>query len=167
MRKIAAVSIYLMAVTLFAGCATSSATSKVQDDKTLAADAYNQGRFEEAAGYYQEILKGDTKDVEALFRLGNIYAKNNYPLKAVEFYEKALLVRSDFAPAWRNLAVVRLRQGLAAILESQSHLTAKDPLYRSNSEIIDELVKVPGLGASGKDVGGATAQARGDEHENR
>lgn len=167
MSKVATVALYLAAVTLFTGCATGSGSSKVENDKRLAADAYKQGKFQEAGGYYLKILKSDEKDVEALFRLGNINAKNNQPKVAVRFYEKALLVKSDFAPAWRNLAVVRLRQGLAAMLESQSHLSDNDPLYTSNVKIINELVKVPGLDNAGANSGKTAAQAKGVSNESR
>lgn len=151
MRKIAPVAIGLAALLVVSGCATGgSSSSGVGDDKSLAAEAYENNRLEQAGEYYTKILKTDPNNVEALFRLGNIHAKNNQPLKAVEFYEKALAVKSDLSPAWRNLAVVRLRQGLAAMMKSQNHLSKNDPLYISNLEIIKQLDKVPGLGSSEK-----------------
>lgn len=167
MSKVSTVALYLAVVTLFTGCATGSGSSKIDSDKRIATDAYKQGNFQQAEVYYLKILKKDQKDVEALFRLGNINVKNNQPKVAVRFYEEALLVKSDFAPAWRNLAVVRLRQGLAAMLKSQSHLSANDPLYMSNATIITELVKVPGLDNAGTNSGKTAAQAKGDTNESR
>jgi len=166
--KVEAVAVAGLVSLLFInGCVSGSPSSGAPGDKSLASEAYEKGRFDQAREYYMKILENDTDDIEALFRLGNIYAKNNQPRKAVEYYEKTIRVKSDFSPAWRNLGVVRLRQGLAAMMKSQKHLPVNDPLYISNLDIIRKLEKVPGLDAVGKNIRGETQRAKGAVYESR
>ncbi|MBI4829016.1 MAG: tetratricopeptide repeat protein [Nitrospinae bacterium] len=135
----------------FLACATTGETRLAEID-AMASSAYTQGDMEQAERHYRQLVAAPGAGFEAWFRLGNILARANRVDEAVKMYEKTLELRADFAPAWRNLAVLRLRQGLAALLESQARLDTGDPLYADNQAIIEALRRAPAFGAAGDNL---------------
>lgn len=137
----------------FLACATASGGSQtLAEVDAMASAAYTQGDMEQAERHYRQLAAAPGAGFEAWFRLGNILARANRVDEAVKMYEKTLELRADFAPAWRNLAVLRLRQGLAALLESQARLDTGDPLYADNQAIIEALRRAPAFGAAGDNL---------------
>ena len=139
-----------MAACVMAACAAAGPARLTEAD-ALASAAYTQGDMEQAERYYRQITAAPGAGFEAWFRLGNILARANRVDEAVQMYQKTLELRADFAPAWRNLAVVRLRQGMAALLESQARLAPGDPLYDDNQAVIEALRRAPTFGGAAGD----------------
>ena len=74
--------------------------------------AHRDGRLEEAATYYFQVLAQDYGNQYALFNLGVIEQTNyNRPVAAESFYRLALVSDPDFESALFNLAVLRRDQG--------------------------------------------------------
>lgn len=75
----------------------------------LATNYYSKGELDKAAYHFLKVYKQSEKDFVALSNLGNIYYDNHQDAKAIEFYEKALLVepqninlRCDLATCYSN-----------------------------------------------------------------
>ncbi len=69
-----------------------------------ATEAYNEGAFEEAIGYYEAIL-GDNQHSAALYyNLGNAYYKTGEIAPSIYYYEKALLLDPADPEIRNNLA---------------------------------------------------------------
>lgn len=141
--------IFMAALTLTAaaGCATGSGVDLVEL-KNGAAEDYSAGDYDAAMKKYERLLSRAPDDAEGWFRLGNIHARRQEPEKAAAAYEKTLSLEPSFSPAWRNLAVIRLRQGRAALIMSQAGLPEDHPLNESNRRMLDllELALSPGEG---------------------
>jgi len=72
---------------------------------------FNQGKFEEAIGYYKEAIRLAPNYAKAYFNLGNAYHSRNRYKEAVECYEKALELRPKFARGHNEYALLLLELG--------------------------------------------------------
>ncbi len=72
-------------------CAWSAAFAQGPEQAFQRGNAlYQQGKFAEAAGVYEEIIKNGSVSGELLFNLGNAYHKTGNMGKAILQYERAL-----------------------------------------------------------------------------
>lgn len=69
-----------------------------------AASAYNDGRYEEAAELYREIIENGQHSAAVYYNLGNTYYKMNRIAPSIYYYEKALLLDPDDQEIKNNLA---------------------------------------------------------------
>jgi predicted Zn-dependent protease len=107
--------------------------------------AYESGEAAKAETLYRSLARRMPNDAETWLRLGNLYARNNRPDEAAAAYQHALIANNADARAWNNLAVVRLRQALAALLQAQAHSKDKTPLAGQIDENLEQLGKLPVL----------------------
>jgi len=68
-----------------------------------ATKAYNDGNYEKAVSYYEEILKNGKHSAELYFNLGNCHYKLNEIGPSVYYYEKALLLNPNDSEIHNNL----------------------------------------------------------------
>jgi Flp pilus assembly protein TadD len=146
-------SILLLAagVAALSGCAAveevlpqRSDLFQLSNDAQLAYDAGEDARAEKL---YMALARSAPNDPEIWLRLGNLYARANRPDAAADAYQRSLALKSNDARVWHNLAVVRLRQGWAALIQANAALDSKDPLYRETERMIGHLGQMPAVGA--------------------
>jgi tetratricopeptide (TPR) repeat protein len=151
------------------GCGTtvvSSALRAIDSEPDLvsinreAQLAYESGEAAKAEALYKSLVRRMPNDAETWFRLGNLYARNNRPDEAAGAYQRALLANSSDARIWNNLAVVRLRQGWAALLQAQAHSKDDTPLATQVDTNLDHLSKLPVLEGESRQVDPAMGTGR-------
>ncbi|MBK8161713.1 MAG: tetratricopeptide repeat protein [Gammaproteobacteria bacterium] len=71
----------------------------------------NQGRVDEAAACFREVLALNPAHPEAHLNLGNILLSRGRPAEAAESYLKVLAARPDLAAVHFNLGLARYREG--------------------------------------------------------
>jgi tetratricopeptide (TPR) repeat protein len=76
-----------------------------------AQDFTSEGRFEDAARIYQQIVQRDPTSFAALNNLGVIYSHTGDYRRAAEAYERALTVRPHSFPVLMNLGIVYFKGG--------------------------------------------------------
>jgi cytochrome c-type biogenesis protein CcmH/NrfG len=98
------------------------------------------------------LSRAAPNEPETWFYLGNLYARTNRPEKAVDAYQKALLLNSTDAKVWHNLGVVRVREAWAAFVQAHNLVQSDDPLRGKLEALIDSMEKIPldGLQRSAK-----------------
>lgn len=81
-----------------------------QEPATLfekATDAYNEGAFEKAVAYYEEILDQDQHSAALYYNLGNAHYKLGEIAPSIYYYEKALLLKPGDTEILNNLGFAR------------------------------------------------------------
>ena len=81
--------------------------------------AYDAGLWEEALEHYSKLAQQSPAMPEVYFRLGNLHARLGRPREAADSYEQALAGNARHAKSWHNLGVVRVRQAIIALSQSQ------------------------------------------------
>lgn len=71
---------------------------------------FREGKFEEAEKQFSKIIESDSKNVDALFRLGNIALLNNRFAEAQKFLNKALELKPDDESTMNLIAQLFYRQ---------------------------------------------------------
>lgn len=66
--------------------------------------AYNNAKYEIAAGLYNSIIENGQTSVDVYFNLGNAYLKQNKLADAIYAYEKALTIKPNSEFVHQNLA---------------------------------------------------------------
>lgn len=79
--------------------------------RARAAQAYAQGRFQEAVSLYDVVVETHPRDAEALLGRGRAYAKLGQNARAAQDFESAVAVDRDRVAAWEGLAFVRAASG--------------------------------------------------------
>lgn len=72
-------------------------------NESLMNKAYNliqQGKYNDAIGYYDKILESDPHHVNALYGKGLIFQRWGMYRDALEFYDKVLKLDSGYFNAW-------------------------------------------------------------------
>ncbi len=92
-----------------------SGNGSTKDKLMLARSYFVLGQREKSLALYEGIHNEDDKNLPAILALGEIYFNSKSPLeqaKAVEFFDKALLVAPDQAEAlwFKSLALVRAKK---------------------------------------------------------
>ncbi len=70
--------------------------------------SYEEGRFEQAIGEYEEILNLGVKNFKVFYNLGNSYFRQNQLGKAIASYRRALVLQPRDEDAKANLSFVKL-----------------------------------------------------------
>ncbi len=107
--------------------------------------AYESGEAAKAEALYKNLARRMPNDSETWLRLGNLYARNNRPDEAANAYQRALMANNADPRAWNNLAVVRLRQAWAALLQAQFNSKDKTQLAVQTDANLEQLAKLPML----------------------
>ncbi|MET1258682.1 tetratricopeptide repeat protein [Flagellimonas sp. DF-77] len=92
------IRIFIVMLCFALGAQAQNETLFVQATK-----AYNDGNFEKAADYYQEILKNGKHSASLYFNLGNCHYKLNEIGPSIYYFEKALLLRPNDPEILNNL----------------------------------------------------------------
>gem|GEM_PF-1750182 len=138
---------------LVAGCANMNGGDQLLPEKSRAtpelallsqkaqlADAGNEAAKAEAL--YKAILRQTPNDADIWYRLGNLYANNNRPAEAAIAYERTLVSDNSNARAWHNLAIIRLRQSYASMLQANLLVDESDPLAERIDRELDEYARI-------------------------
>ena len=72
-----------------------------------ASEAYNQGAYDEALSYYQQILDSGSHSAALYFNMGNAHYKKNEIAPSIYYYEKALLLSPNDPEIQNNLVFAR------------------------------------------------------------
>lgn len=137
----------VVATALLAGCAAGTGqggallqagASPESELLTRAQFAPGDGEAARTEALYIAVLRKVPNDAETWYRLGNLYANNNRPDPAAAAYARTLLSDNGNARAYHNLAVIRLRQAYAALLQGQLSVDADD---QAMTQRIDELLE--------------------------
>jgi tetratricopeptide (TPR) repeat protein len=139
---------------VLSGCGTTTVSSalRVLDNEpdliTINREAelaYESGEAAKAEALYKNLARRMPNDAETWLRLGNLYARNNRPDEAANAYQRSLMANNADPRAWNNLAVVRLRQAWAALLQAQANSKDKTPLAVQADANLEHLAKLPVL----------------------
>lgn len=82
-------------------CSWAIAQPEVMFDSATV--AYNQGNYEKAIDYYEDILEGGKHSAALYYNLGNCYYKLNQIAPSIYYYEKALLLSPNDVEVKNNL----------------------------------------------------------------
>lgn len=127
------------------GCAATSPTPRdLIAEREQASIAYNKGDYQDAEKLLVAILKEAPQDAYLWFRLGNTYAKSNKPEQAIMAYNAALNYAPNLGKAWYNKGIVYLRSSIKSLLDMQSHVDIKDPVYSQGKQLSDSLIQLLG-----------------------
>lgn len=144
----------LLTVLQLSACATDGrASGQLLPDESRATpelDLLNQkarladagGDAAQAEALYKSVLRHTPNDTETWFRLGNLYARHNRPEEAATAYERTLISDNSHVRAWHNLAIIRLRQSYASLLQAQILVDDNDALAARIDAALDELSKL-------------------------
>jgi tetratricopeptide (TPR) repeat protein len=97
------------------------------------------GEAAQAESLYKAVLRQTPNDTETWFRLGNLYANNNRPEEAAIAYERTLVSDNSHVRAWHNLAIIRLRQSYASLLQAQVLVDGSDALAERIDDALEQL----------------------------
>ncbi|MCF6298618.1 MAG: tetratricopeptide repeat protein [Thiomicrorhabdus sp.] len=106
-------------------------TKKISDNGLeLAFQAYRDGRLGDSERFLLALLKDHTELPEAWFKLANIYYRTGRYDAAVRAYEKTVAYDKKNGRAWFNLALTRIQQADAALLEGEQHALEGSESYK-------------------------------------
>ncbi|NND15021.1 MAG: tetratricopeptide repeat protein [Eudoraea sp.] len=88
-------------------CFSAIAYGQHEDLFDKGVQAYNDGKYSEAIGYYEEVIKAGVHSEALYFNLGNCYYKLNQTAPSIYYYEKALLLDPDDSEINNNLAFAK------------------------------------------------------------
>lgn len=97
---------------------TSSVTLKQNEDFILEGDKnFKENNYEAAMRNYQDALQLVPNDAVTLLKIGNIWQIKKDNTKAVNFYQKSIIVNPDYTDGWFNLGLAYANEN--NIIESQ------------------------------------------------
>jgi protein O-mannosyl-transferase len=104
--------------------------------KNLGFALLGEGRVEEAARHFEEVLRLRPEDPEALLNLGLVAAGEGDLDRAVELYTRTLAQSPENAQAWSNLGMVAAQRGdledAIAAYRQAIEIDPQDPAPRTN-----------------------------------
>lgn len=118
------------------------------------------GEVAQAEALYKSVLRKVPNDTETWYRLGNLYANNNRPVEAAIAYERTLISDNGYTKAWHNLAIIRLRQSYAALLQAQSSVAEDDPLAAKIDGMLEQFSKLSVLESQPLPINGKAADKK-------
>jgi cytochrome c-type biogenesis protein CcmH/NrfG len=170
--RLARLAAALLSAAALAGCAAGAgqggalaqaASTPESELLTRAQFTANDGEAARTEALYIAVLRKVPSEADTWYRLGNLYANNNRPEPAAAAYARALLADNGNARAYHNLAIIRMRQAYAALLQGQMSVPADDEaLARRIDELIDELGRVSALTDQARPRASSTSQAPQD-----
>ena len=116
-----------------AASVSAAAASPQRDPKVMAqaaATAYAAHRWADSERLYTELVTREPDQVEAWFKLGNLYARSQRPDYAVRAYREVLSREPHHVRALHNLGMVQLRDAAASFEQLENVGAADDPLVR-------------------------------------
>ena len=96
--------IFACVLALFSGMGVFAQENALFDKAT---EAYNQGRYDDAISYYEQILESGKHSAAVYFNLGNSHYKKNEIAPSIYYYEKALLLEPGDPEIQNNLRFAR------------------------------------------------------------
>ena len=96
--------VLLLSVLLLWGLAAASQPEALFEKATR---AYNEGNYDQAIEYYEQILGEGRHSAAVYFNMGNAYYKKNEIAPSIYYYEKALLLDPDDEEIRNNLVFAR------------------------------------------------------------
>ncbi len=100
---------------------TSAVTIKKNEDFILEGDKnYKENNYDAAIKNYQDALQLVPNDAVTLLKIGNIYKIKDENTKAINFYQKAIIVNPDYTDGWFNLGLAYANEN--NLIESQKSL---------------------------------------------
>jgi tetratricopeptide (TPR) repeat protein len=110
-------------VLMLGGCAAKNSISTQE----MAFSAYERGDFTEASQIFGELTEEIPKDAELWFKLGNSYARDEKPHKAIDAYQNALLREPGLAKAWYNMGIVQMQIALKTFVDMNTYSKGEEP----------------------------------------
>ncbi len=102
--------------------------------------AYEQGNFEKASQQFEILVQEIPKDAELWFKLGNSYARVQYPQKAIEAYQNALLRDPGLSKAWYNMGIIQMQTALKTFIDMEKYTEAADPVHLKGKKMREGLL---------------------------
>ena len=110
---------------------TSNVTIKQNEDFIAEGDKnYKANNYDAAVKNYQDALQLVPNDAVTLLKIGNIYKIKEDNTKAVNFYQKSIIVNPDYTDGWFNLGLAYANEN--NLIESQKSfekVISLDPDY--------------------------------------
>lgn len=132
----------LAGLSVLSGC--TATTERVRSERQQAVSLYQQGQYPQAIQELEDLVKRIPKDSELRFRLGNAYAKNGQPEKAIESYRSALLRNPELGKAWYNMGLIHMQEGLKAFIDMEKFVSETDPALEKAAEKREGLLLLLG-----------------------
>jgi tetratricopeptide (TPR) repeat protein len=139
-------TVLLLSTLVFGACVAPASPAEQAGGTALYREsvaAYSKGDLETAETGFIEVIARVPSHAEAWFRLGNVYARTNRQVEAVEAYQKAVSYNPQNSRAWHNMGVIQLRQSANSFMSLAQHTVSDDPLrdraQTTASEIFDIL----------------------------
>ncbi len=104
-----------------------------------ARQAYQAQDWQTSEKDYLLVVQQSPSNIEAWFRLGNIYTRTERPKLAARAYEEALIRDPENTKAWHNLGVIYLRQARNSFRQQQVHTRPDDPMSQRDKRILRRL----------------------------
>ncbi|VAW90831.1 hypothetical protein MNBD_GAMMA21-2146 [hydrothermal vent metagenome] len=129
---------------LIASCATNTETKPIDVYalQKVALDSYQKKDWRTAQLAFQRLIEINPGDAQLWYKLGNIYARMNFPDRAIASYKEALVRNPDMSKAWHNIGVVSLRKSTRLFIEMLKYIPADDPLYKQAKLTGDGLLQI-------------------------
>lgn len=133
----------LLLLVAASGCSTTTPQGDIYDMRRQAQVAYAAEEDQRSEALFLGLARAAPNDPETWFYLGNLYARTNRPVQAIEAYEKSLMLKSVDPRPWHNIGVVRIRQAWAAFIQAEALGDPNDPLRGKLHELISAMEKLP------------------------
>ena len=90
---------------------TSNITIKQNEDLILEGDKnFKNNNYDAAVKKYQDALQLVPNDATTLLKIGNIYQLKQDHTKAVNYYQKSIIVNPDYTDGWFNLGIAYINE---------------------------------------------------------
>lgn len=118
--------IFLIAL-VCASCASTNTKDDIASTKQIlstiqisqkATKAYDREDFKLAETLFLQVVKNDTGNSRAWYKLGNIYANSDRPRAAIDAYHKTIDIKPNHQQARHNLGVIYLEQAQNYLTDS-------------------------------------------------
>ena len=135
----------MMLCGLMAGCVTTApkrGTVQLEASYASANKAYTDKNYELALLEYLELSETLRAVAIIWFRIGNSYARLENFDKAIEAYEKTVLIDPRLSKAWHNMGVIQLKQSVNTWRQMLIYISKDDPLYDKALSLSKQLLEV-------------------------
>lgn len=125
---------------LLGGCGASG----LLVDRDQAYKFYDQGDYATACQQFEQLVSEIPKDDELWFRMANACARAEYPQKAIDAYQEALVRNPSLTKAWYNMGIVQMQTALNSFTEMQRYTPVTDPIRQKGEEMQEGLLQLLG-----------------------
>ena len=126
----------ILLILFFGGCATNTSTATQQ----MALSAYQSGDYDQASKLFEQLTDEIPKDAELWFKLGNSYAREKRPQKAIEAYQNTLLREPDLAKGWYNMGIVQMQIALKTFIDMGKYSKSEDAVSAQGEKMREGLM---------------------------